>query len=486
MARAIGAPALADLLGDGWRRPGSTATALADALRGLVVDGRLTCQTRVPSERALAPVLGLGRGTVSRAYDRLREDGFLVSDRGAGSRLVLPAGRDGAVVGPPVPGTTPEQAIDLTIAALPGPEPLLGDAADRAVRTFRSLATSHGYTAAGLPQLRESVAARFEARGVSTSADQILVTAGAQHALHLVLALLCAPGDRALVDAPTYPRTLAALRSARLRPVGVPLGATGWDVDAWTQSLSVAAPRVALTIADFHNPTGLTMAAAVRESLAAACARAGTVLVVDETLAELRLDGPGLPPPAAAFDPGATVVTVGSMSKAAWGGLRLGWIRAGRSLISDLATIRADFDMASPMLEQALAVELLDRWEDVTANRRALLRPRRDALLTALARHAPDWTYRRPRGGLSTWVRLPGPDAVALATDAAREGILVTAGPAFSVDGTFEHHVRLPYTAAPEVLEEAVRRLADLAGRSEGMTGPAMPFAPEPHPASAI
>ncbi len=66
------------------------------------------------------------------------------------------------------------------------------------------------------------------------------------------------------------------------------------------------------------------------------------------------------------------------------------------------------------------------------------------------------------------------------------EGILVTAGPAFSVDGTFEHHVRLPYTAAPEVLEEAVRRLADLAGRSEGMTGPAMPFAPEPHPASAI
>ncbi len=141
-----------------------------------------------------------------------------MSDRGAGSRLVLPAGRDGAVVGPPVPGTTPEQAIDLTIAALPGPEPLLGDAADRAVRTFRSLATSHGYAAAGLPQLRESVAARFAARGVSTSADQILVTAGAQHALHLVLALLCVPGDRALVDAPTYPRTLAALRTPGCAP----------------------------------------------------------------------------------------------------------------------------------------------------------------------------------------------------------------------------------------------------------------------------
>ncbi len=486
MGRAIGVTALTELLGDGWRRPGSTATALADALRGLVVDGRLAVQTRVPSERALAPALGLGRGTVSRAYDRLREDGFLVSDRGAGSRLVLPAGRHGNLVGPPVPGTTPGHAIDLTIAALPGPEPLLGQAADRAVRALGSLAASHGYEAAGLPQLRESVAARFEARGVSTSADQILITAGAQHALHLVLALLCVPGDRALVDAPTYPRTLAALRSARLRPVGVPLGASGWDVDAWTQSLSVAAPPVALTIADFHNPTGLTMTAAVRESLAAACARAGTVLVVDETLVELRLDGPALPPPAAAFDPGATIVTVGSMSKAAWGGLRLGWVRAGRALIGDLATIRADLDMASPMLEQALAAELFDRWDDVLASRRALLRPRRDALLSALTRHAPDWTYRRPRGGLSTWVRLPGPDAVALAAVAAREGILVTAGPSFSVDGTFEHHLRLPYTAAPEVLQEAVRRLAALASRSDGVTGSARRLVPEPHTAGAI
>lgn len=483
MVRNIGPAALAALLGEGWRRPGAAAVALADSLRGLVVDGRLPVQTRIPSERALAPELGVGRGTVSRAYDRLREEGFLISDRGAGSRLVLPPGRPGASVGPPVPGSVAPQALDLTIAALPGPEPLLAEVMDPAVRAFRALVASHGYAAAGIPALREALAERFTARGAPTTADQVLVTAGAQHALHLVLTLLCAPGDRALLDAPTYPRTLAALRTARVRAVGVPLGPQGWDVDAWRASLTVVAPRVALTIPDFHNPTGLTMAASDRAALAEACARAGSTLVVDETMTELRLDGPAVPAPVCAFDPGAAVITVGSMSKAAWGGLRLGWIRASPALVRDLAAVRADLDMASPAFEQALSVELLARWDEVLANRRALLRPRRDALLAALDRHAPGWSLRVPHGGLSAWIRLPGAGATALAAEAARDGVLITPGPAFSVDGTFEHHLRLPFTAAPQVLEEGVRRLAAYAHDLGELAGPGR--APAPHPSGS-
>ncbi|HWI73018.1 MAG TPA: winged helix-turn-helix domain-containing protein, partial [Baekduia sp.] len=77
------APALAALLGDSWRRPGETSHALADALRALVVDGRLAARTRIPSERALSAQLGVSRGAVSRAYERLRESGFLLSARGA-------------------------------------------------------------------------------------------------------------------------------------------------------------------------------------------------------------------------------------------------------------------------------------------------------------------------------------------------------------------------------------------------------------------
>jgi DNA-binding transcriptional MocR family regulator len=448
----IAAPTLTELLGDGWRRPRGSAQALADALRALVVDGRLAARTRVPSERALAPELGVSRGTVSRAYDRLRADGYLVSARGAGSWLTLPQGSGPA----PFP-EAPHAATDLTVAALPAPEPLLSEAAERAARTLARHAASHGYAGAGLPELREALAARFAERGLPTTADQILVTSGAQHALYLLLALLCSPGDRGLVDAPAYPRTLSALRGARVRAVAVPLTATGWDAGAWAQAIAGAAPRIAVTTPDYQNPTGLAMAPEERTAIAAACARAGVVLVADETTSELRLDGPATPPPLAAHGP---AVTVGSMSKAAWGGLRLGWVRAAPRLIRELAAARADLDMSSPVFEQLLAVELLARWDAVIESRRALVRPRRDALLAALP---PVWTVRRPRGGLSAWVRLPAPVATRLAAAAARERVYVAPGPSFSVDGTFEHHLRVPYTLPPEELVPAIRTLAGIA-----------------------
>ena len=457
------APAsLAGQLGEDWRRPGGSAHALAEALRALVVDGRVAVRTRVPSERALAPELGVSRGTVSRAYDRLREDGFLVSARGAGSWLTLP---DAAGRPAPAARIAPAWGVDLSVASLPAPEPQLGEAALSAARALARRAPSLGYTAAGLPELRAAIARRFCERGVDTAPDQVLVTAGAQHALHLVLRLLCAPGDRVLVDAPAYPRTLAAVRGVRCRAVAVPLMQDGWDAGGWERTLAAAAPRLAVTMPDHHNPTGLTMGDAQRREIVAACARAGVLVVADETSAELRLDGPAQRRPLAAFDAGGGVVTLGSMSKAAWGGLRLGWIRASPRLVRELAAVRADVDMASPVLEQLLALELLARWEEVVDSRVVLLRERRDALLEALAEHAPAWTVRRPSGGLSAWVRLPSPVATRLASAAAREGLVVTPGPAFSVDGTFERHLRLPFTAAPDVLRDAVRTLAALAPR---------------------
>src|SRR3954469_16893859 len=123
MSTTVAPASLAGVLGEEWRRPGGSAMALADALRALVVEGRLAVRTRVPSERALAPELGVSRGTVSRAYDRLREDGYLVSARGAGSWLTLPEGA-GPVAMPEHPAAPRE--VDLSIAALPAPEPLLG------------------------------------------------------------------------------------------------------------------------------------------------------------------------------------------------------------------------------------------------------------------------------------------------------------------------------------------------------------------------
>src|SRR4051794_41980613 len=102
MSASLAPATLARALGPGWRHAGGPAQALADALRAMVVDGRVPVRTRLPSERALAPALGVSRGTVSRAYDRLRADGFLISARGAGSRVTLPGGAGPAA--PPAAG----------------------------------------------------------------------------------------------------------------------------------------------------------------------------------------------------------------------------------------------------------------------------------------------------------------------------------------------------------------------------------------------
>jgi DNA-binding transcriptional MocR family regulator len=462
MARSVSAKSLSALLGTAWRRPAavSRSQALADALRGLVVDGRVTPGTRVPSTRDLAAELEISRGSVTRAFQRLDETGYLQARRGSGSTLTLPPG-----AGPAEPPRPPEEGeLDLSIAALPAPDPLLADAAAAAARALARYLPGLGYAPAGLPELREALAARLTARGLPTAPDEVLVTAGAQHAMRLVMDWVVGPGDRVLVDAPAYPRTLAAIRAARARAVPVPLGERGWDAGGWAAAAQVAAPRLAVTVPDFQHPTGIVMRAADREAIALTCARAGAVLVSDETCVELRLDGPALPPPLGAFDPGGTVVTVGSMSKAAWGGLRIGWVRATARAIRELATVRSAIDMAGPVLDQLVAVELSHNWDAVVETRRALLRPRRDALFAALAEHAPAWEVRRPHGGTSAWARLPTPDATRLSSAAQSTGILLSPGPAFSVDGTFEHHIRLPYTLPPATLHDVIARLAALAG----------------------
>src|SRR4029079_3450603 len=147
---------------------------------------------------------------------------------------------------------------------------------------------------------------------------------------------------------PPPPRAVGACAAVAPRAVAVPLWQAGWDAAGWEQTLTAAAPRLAVTMPDHHNPTGLTMGDAQRREIVAACARAGVLVVADEPSCECRLAGPAERPPRAASDAGAGVVTLGSMSKAAWGGLRLGWIRANPRLIRQPAAGPAAGDMASP------------------------------------------------------------------------------------------------------------------------------------------
>ena len=457
--RALSGPHLARLLGE-WRSSGSAYASLARALRLLVLDGRLPLRTRLPGERELAEALGVSRTTATAAYAALRDEGFLASRRGAGSWTRLPADANPAHPAEhPAPGGG--DVIDLSCAACAAPEGALGAALAAATVELPRHLPGPGYDAAGLPVLRAAIAVHLTARGVPTVAEQVLVTNGAQHAWNLLLRVLAGPGDRVLTEHPTYPAALDAVRAVGARPVPVPMLADGWDLDMLEATLRQAAPRLAYVIADHQNPTGLSMPAAARERLVALARASRTPLVIDETIAGLHLDGGTPPPPVAALDPeGEIVITTGSMSKAFWAGMRIGWIRANPALVQRLAAARMALDIASPVLEQLVAVELLAGAATIFERQREGARSRRDALAAALRATLPAWRFDLPAGGLSLWIELDAPRSTALAAIADRHGMRLAAGPRFGVDGAFERYLRLPYSLPTPVLEDAVARLA--------------------------
>jgi DNA-binding transcriptional MocR family regulator len=262
-----------------------------------------------------------------------------------------------------------------------------------------------------------------------------------------------------LVEHPTYAAALDAVRAAGARPVPVPMLEDGWDLEMLAATLRQAAPALAYVIADHQNPTGLTLPQPDREQLLALARATHTPLVVDEAIVGLHLEGTP-PAPVAALDPaGETVITIGSMSKSFWAGLRIGWVRANPSLIRRLAAARAALDISSPVLEQLMAVELLAQADTILERQRAAARERRDVLASALATRLPEWRFALPSGGLCLWVDLQVPRSTALAAIADRYGLRLSAGPRFGVDGAFERHLRLPYSLPADVLEEAARRL---------------------------
>lgn len=479
-SRSIGTRELSILL-SGWREalPGAPGyVALATRLRTLVLDGRLPVHSRLPSERELASLSGASRTTTTAAYKALRDGGFADGRQGSGTWTTLPGrssgspnsasrlgapGRSGANPWPATGGDGDIDPADLSVAAPEAPPELYGAYASALAEMPRYLPGT-GYVSTGLPDLRKRVADRYTARGLPTSPEQILVTAGAAQAIRLVMSALVRAGDRVLFEHPTWPMAVTSARTAGGRPLPVSAD-PGWEPDTIRTALRQGAPRVAYLMPDAHNPTGRTLLGPNRGRIAALLADAGCLTIVDETLAELDLRAefgraaPALPPFAAASRPGA-VITIGSASKTLWGGLRIGWVRAEPSLISRLVVAKAQSDLACPVLEQLTVAHLFDGLEPLLDRRRAEFAERCRSLRAGLRRRLPSWTVPEPDGGLVLWCQLPEPRSTALTQAAGALGVTLAAGPRFGVDGGFESRLRLPFSRPIGELDAALDRVA--------------------------
>lgn len=429
---------------------------LAAGVRALILDGRLPLGTRLPAERELAGALGVSRTTTSAAYALLRSEGYLTSRRGAGSFASFPS--EPVTAGLPWLGEADEGVIDLTVAAPTALTETFLEAAAVAVEQLPLHLRGDGYRVLGLPELREAVAEQYRRRGLDTSVEQVMITSGAQGAIALAARVFVTPGAPVLVESPTYPNALDSFLAASARLVTVPAG-DGWDRELVESSFRQAVPRLAYFTPDFNNPTGRLTLSDERAVLVRAARRADTLVLSDESYLGLGV-ADGLPDvePLAAHDP-ERVISAGGLSKSAWGGLRIGWLRATPALVQRLGAARPSMDIANPLLEQLVALQLLEDLDSILAERRRRLATRLEALVAALADELPEWTFRLPDGGLCLWVSLDR-SSTSLVGPAAHAGVRIVPGPRFGIDGTLERFLRLPFVLPPATLGEAVSRLA--------------------------
>lgn len=453
----------------GWSKGGAGALPqlLAQALRELAERGDVAPGTVLPSQRALATALGVGRSTVTAAYGLLEAGGWLESRQGSGSRLRGSGGvGEPATEGRLASFGTRDDGIDLSSGALDGLPMVARAAGSLTARDLTAALADDGYLPYGLPELREAIADYHRAAGLPTTPEQILVTAGSQQAVWLITQGLVEPGDTVIVEDPTYRGALEALRARGARLVPLAADASHGDADALARLAGHVRPRLVYLQPSVHNPTGRGMDERTRRAWAAVLTERGLYAVEDNAYAELALDHDKAPVSLAARLPPAGAATVGTLSKLFWGGLRLGWIRASTTVVRRLADIKRSVDLSCPVVEQMVAVRLLRQLPEARALRRARLRERLTETERLLRAQTTGWRWERPAGGSALWVEMPGTDAEATAQLARRAGVLIVPGPAFSAVDGFRHHLRLPFADDDGALERALPVLADCAGRS--------------------
>ncbi|WP_243229440.1 PLP-dependent aminotransferase family protein [Microbacterium sp. CIAB417] len=455
----VDSAALAARLGRWSQGDGTLSARLAHGIRALVDTGELRPGDRLPAERTLAAVISVSRGTVVAAYAELAERGAVERRQGSGTRISgSPVSRPGRAGRGEALFSSLPNAIDLLRTV-----PQIPETGVEIIRTHRprlEFALLPETDPAGLAMLREQIADMFTVEGTPTSPEQILVTHGAQQAISLVVNALVGPGDVVLAEEVTWPGVTdsVALRGGVVQ--GIPMGDDGLDVEALEVAIARLRPALVALNPHHHNPTGTRMPPAERRRVADLAARYGVPVVEDRVVAGISFDGV-VPPSLAAERPDAPVIVVESVSKWAWAGLRVGWLRADPVLVRRLRGARQLADQSTSVPAQLLAGDLLAHASDLKREVSRAHQERLRLLLRLMAEHLPEWTFRAPRGGLSLWAAIPSGSADAFARVAAMHGVSVAGSAEFAASTSPDDHIRIPFTAPDEVLSEGIRRLGD-------------------------
>ena len=472
---------------------------IANYVRRLIETEALKAGVKLPATRELAVDLGVDRATIVAAYDELVAQGFATAHVGQGTFVAVHAPRGPQYQAESTQAENPPGDINwqqcfsraARISTDWRPPDVSGygtrevmisfaggmpDSSLFPIDAFRQVmhevlrtegqALLQYSPASGYPPLRRYLADYLVRKGIVVSEADILIVNGSQQGLDLVARTLLDPGDRVVVEGPSYPGALQIFRAYQAEVLTVPVGDDGIRRDLVEGLLHRLAPKCLYVMPTFQNPTGATVSLEGRRELLAIAAKAQVPIIEDDFHNELRYDGTPVIP-LRGLDRKGLVIAIGTFSKILFPGLRVGWIVAPPEVMERLIVAKRVSDFHTSALIQAAIYHfcrrrLLDRHME---RMRLEYRRRRDTLLEALSRYCPpNVTWTHPQGGFSLLLTLPpGLDTQSLLPEAASAGVLYTPGTLFYADGGGRHQLRLSFSEVPaERIAEGVQRLSSI------------------------
>ncbi len=406
---------------------------LYESIRSSILNGKLSRGEKLPPTRELAGQLGLNRTTVSAAYELLENEGLIRGHVGRGSfvagEFIDPQQSTGTdqiisfATSRPMEELFPLEDFRTTVQEV---------ASEPEVTSLLQLGAPQGYA-----PLRGWLG------------GEVLITSGCQQALDLLQRVLVPQGSTVLVDDPTYPGLKNIFERA-----GVQLA----PLDSSTHSASLA-----IVTPNFHNPTGRTMSLAERQQLLKHAADRQMTVVELDIYSQLRYHGEPLPS-LAELDGSDSVIQIGSFSKIAFPGLRVGWMRGQRDLIARMTEAKQWMDLHTDQFSQAILLRFAESGRLDKHRKRVIEYGTRqlEATLSALEKEMPaGTTFSQPEGGMNLWVSLPAPmDASAMMAEAQRAGVAYLPARYFSIGPADPGSFRLSFgSLTPERIEQGIHLL---------------------------
>jgi GntR family transcriptional regulator/MocR family aminotransferase len=307
----------------------------------------------------------------------------------------------------------------------------------------------------------------MQLHGIHVDEKELLITAGAQSAIDLVFKTFTRPGDRVVLESPTYSRVIGQCELYDTQVLSIPMDEEGMIPEELERVCRRENPAMIYSIPNFHNPTGITSSHSRREEILRICERQRIPLIEDGFEEEMKYFGREVLP-IKSMDRHGTVVYLGTFSKVLFPGVRIGWVAADRGAVARLAAVQKYSHLCGPPADQAALAQFCEKglYDVHIKKMHRVYRSRMQTALEALEKHMPtgDVSWTRPAGGYTLWLRIsrPGLEEERFLEACAARGVMLAPGRYFFTGSQGDLYFRISVgTVDAEHIERGIRLIAE-------------------------